>query len=66
MRSVQKVVHDEGLGGSSVSLRGLVRKSRATSLTAMVAAHDHARNARAGPFEFNAPIVTGGLAALGG
>lgn len=66
MRSVQKVVHDEGLGGAPVSLRGLARKYGVTGLTAMVAAHDRARDRRAGPFEFGAPIVTGGLAALGG
>lgn len=66
MRSVQKVVHDEGLGGSAVSLRRLAQKYGVTSLTAMVAAHDRALSTRAGPFEFNAPIVTGGLAALGG
>lgn len=66
MRSIQKIVHDEGLGGSPVSLRGLARKYGDTSLTAMVAAHDRARDRRAGPFEFRAPIITGGLAALGG
>jgi hypothetical protein len=49
-----------------VSLRGLARKYGVTSLTAMVAAHDQARDRRTGPFEFSAPIVTGGLAALGG
>lgn len=66
MRSIQKVVHEEGLGGTPVSLRGLAQKYGVTSLTAMITEHDGARNSRAGPFEFNAPIITGGLAALGG
>lgn len=66
MRSILRIVHDEGLGGSSVSLRSLAQKYGATSLTAMIIAHDHERNRRSGPFEFNAPIITGGLAALGG
>jgi hypothetical protein len=66
VRSIQKVVHDEGLGGSAVSLRALARKYGVTSLAAVIAAHDHARDLPVGPFEFSAPIVTGGLAALGG
>lgn len=66
MRSMQKLVHDEGLGGSPVGLLALAKKYRVTSLAALVAAHDRARTARFGPFEFSTPIVTGGLAALGG
>ncbi len=66
MRSVLKVVHEEGLGGSPVSLRMLAQKYGVASVTALIAAHDEARNRVIGPFEFNAPIVTGGLAALGG
>src|SRR5262245_52290872 len=40
MRSIQQVVHEEGLGGSPVSLRRLAQKYGVTSLTAMIAAHD--------------------------
>src|SRR5205823_951823 len=36
------------------------------SVTALIAAHDQARTRVIGPFEFSTPIVTGGLAALGG
>lgn len=66
MRSMLKVVHDEGLGGVPVGLRSLAQKYDVTSLIAMVVAHDRERNRRFGPFEFNAPIISGGLAALGG
>lgn len=66
MRSILKIVHAEGLGGEPVGLRSLAQKYGVKSLTAMVVAHDRERNRRFGPFEFNAPITTGGLAALGG
>lgn len=62
MQSMLKIVHEEGLGGAPVSLRDLAHKYGVTNLTAMSVAH----YASAGPFEFKAPIVTGGLAALGG
>ena len=66
MRSMQKVVHEERLGGSPVSLGNLAHKYSVKSLTAMIRAHDAARNMIVGPFEFTKQITTGGLAALGG
>lgn len=66
MRSILRVVHEENLAGSPVGLRSLAQKYGVTNLTGVLAAHDRARDSRAGPFEFNARIVAGGLAALGG
>ncbi|MBV9123806.1 MAG: hypothetical protein JO112_10650 [Planctomycetes bacterium] len=66
MQSMQKLVHEEGFGLESVNLRDLATKYGVTSLTALAAAHNRALHSGAGPFTFSAPIVTGGLAALGG
>jgi hypothetical protein len=66
MRSMLKIVHEEGLGRSPAGLRALAQKYRVRSLTALIRAHDQARTRAIGPFEFSGQIVTGGLAALGG
>lgn len=66
MRSLLKLVHDESMGGAPVSLRSVAQRYGAGSFMALIAAHDQALNVRPGPFSFSAPILTGGLAALGG
>jgi hypothetical protein len=66
MRSLLRVVHDERLGGSPVSLESIARRYRVRSLKALIAAHDQALRASHGPFTFSGQILTGGAAALGG
>jgi hypothetical protein len=64
-RSLQGVVHDEGLTGPT-GLTGFVHRYGTKSVTDAIRAQAARLEATAGPFTFPAQIVTGGAAALGG
>lgn len=64
-RSLQGVVHDEGLTGPT-GLTGFVHRYGTKSVTEAIRAQTARLQATAGPFTFPAQIVTGGAAALGG
>jgi hypothetical protein len=64
-RGLQGFVHAEDLHGPT-GLNQVLRRYGTQSVTAAIHAQDARLSATAGPFTFGRPIVTGGLAALGG